>query len=137
MSTQYDPTTVRLSPAHDEVADDRIRGDLTIAEGVIEKIAGQAVLEVGPATGGPRTVLGINLPRSSGSAPRVSADVFGRDAVIKVQCGAVYPEPLSAVAQRIRDQVRHRVHDLTGIRVHEVDVEIVALRRPETTRRVE
>jgi uncharacterized alkaline shock family protein YloU len=136
MSTLHEPATIRLHAAHD-VADDRVPGDLTIAERVIEKIAGQAVLEVGPATGEPRTVLGINLPGSSGSAPRVSADVFGRDAVIQVRCGVVYPEPLSAVAQRIREHVRHRVHELTGIRVHEVDVEIVALRRPESTRRVE
>ena len=136
MSTAYNPATGRL-PTVDQVADDRVAGDLTIAERVIEKIAGQAVLEVGPATGEPRGILGVHLPRSSGSAPRVSADVFGQDAVIHVQCGVVYPEPLSGVAQRIREQVQSRVHDLTGITVHGVDVDVVALRRPRSLRRVE
>ena len=136
MTTPYVPASV--CPATAElVASDEVAGNLTIAGRVIEKVAGQAVLEVGPATGEPRGVLGINLPGSSGSAPRVVADVFGRDAVIQVQCGVVYPEPLSVVAQRIREHVRHRVHELTGVRVHEVDVHVVALRRPGSTRRVE
>jgi uncharacterized alkaline shock family protein YloU len=137
MSTAYDVATQVLSAdsSHDV---DHSAGDLKIAERVIEKIASQAVLEVGPATGEPRAVLGVNLAGFSGAAtPQVSADVFGREAVIQVRCGVVYPEPVGAVTQRVREHVRRKVHDLTGIRVHEVDVEVVALRRLAAARRVE
>lgn len=114
------------------------RGRLHIADRVVEKVASQAVTEVDLATGTPRTVLGRTL---LGRAPepdpdrraRADAHVDGGLVTVAVTLAVQWPAPVRQVADEVRRHLTARIHEMTGLEVAQVDVDVTALvtgRRP-------
>ncbi|WP_214410650.1 Asp23/Gls24 family envelope stress response protein [Sphaerisporangium fuscum] len=108
------------------------RGTTRIADRVLERIAARAVTEVDQVGGAAPRLLGVPLGRGAppAAAPRVSARVEGRLAVVHVALSATYPAPLRQVAQRVRERVAGRVRELTGLDARQVDVDVTRLVHP-------
>lgn len=104
------------------------RGALTIAERVVERIAARAAGEVDLASGAPRRILGRTLgdadPDRSASA---DARVDGHLATVSIGLAVQWPAPVRDVAEQVRRHVMARVHELTGLEVAEVDVDVPTL----------
>lgn len=101
------------------------RGRTEIAARVLEKIAARALAEVEEAGGAARRVLGVPLGGGSlAAAPQVTAWVDGALAVLSMRISVGYPVPVRDVTRRVRDHVRARVGDLTGLEVRQVDIEV-------------
>ena len=109
------------------------RGRTVIAERVVERIATRAATEAGAVVGP-----GAGLPGLRGPAerPRVTANVRGRMATVRVALGVTYPMPVRATTRAVRDRVRARVGELTGIDVRQVDIAVARLPEPSEGRRV-
>lgn len=104
------------------------RGTTTIADRVVEKIAGRAVTEVPAAGGAARRVLGIALgDDESQDTPVVDAHVDGGVVTVDVEMSVSYPEPVADVAGAVRRRVDERVSSLTGLRVAQVDIRVTSL----------
>lgn len=114
-----------------ELGDVEERGSLTIADRVVERVAGYAVTLVPGASAAPRRVLGITVGdvREDREAP-VDARVDGHVATVEASVSIAWPASVRAVAARLRDQVRADVEGLTGVRVAHVDVDVVSLSAP-------
>jgi uncharacterized alkaline shock family protein YloU len=101
------------------------RGNLTIADRVVERIAGQAATEVDHVTGVPRRVLGQTLGKvKADSQARASAKVDGSIVSISVDIAVEYPTPVRSVAAAVRRHVASTVHSLCGLDVVEVHVDV-------------
>jgi uncharacterized alkaline shock family protein YloU len=101
------------------------RGTLSIAPRVVERIAGQAATEVDHVTGVPRRVLGQTVGKvKADSQARASAKVDGSIASISVSVAVEYPTPVRAAAAAVRQHVSSTVHDLCGLEVVEVSVDV-------------
>lgn len=112
------------------------RGELTIADRVVERIAGAAVAEAHHAGGAAPSLLGRNLWASTEDMKaRVSAAVDGGVVTATVRLSIRWPEPVLDVARRVRERIVDRVEALTGLRVAEVDIDVTGLYAP-TSRRV-
>lgn len=103
------------------------RGQLVIAERVIEKVASQAASEVSVSAGRSGGVLGIGAHTDTTARPKVQVELSGRSATVEVETGVVYPTPLKQATGRIRDHVISRVEELTGVQVKRVDITIAWL----------
>ena len=124
--TEADPATTTspstaLPPAE-------ARGELQIADRVVEKIVAQAVSEVAHTTGVSRQVLGLGRGPSRTTA-RVSATVDGDIATVQVVMAVLWPEPVPDVTQRVREHVVGRLAQYAELRAAEVDIEVAALPR--------
>jgi len=119
--------------APDTRTEQESRGRTVIAERVVERIATRAAAEPGPVTGP-----GGGLPGLRGSAvrPRVTASVRGRVATVRVALGVTYPAPVRTITRRVREQVRNRVREMTGIDVRQVDIAVARLPEENDRRRV-
>jgi uncharacterized alkaline shock family protein YloU len=101
------------------------RGRLTIADRVVEKVAGQAAVEVDHVTGVPRRVLGQTLGKVKlDSQARASAKVDGSLVSISVSVAVEYPTPVRSVAAAVRQSVVERVHAICALDVVEVHVDV-------------
>lgn len=114
----------RQDPAH--------RGHLVVANTVVERIAtlvASQVVGVVSAGSGFDQVLGHRYPKAT-------ATVAGDRARIHVEIAVAWPHPLGQVAERVRNEVRHRVTTLADLRVDAVDVTAAkVLHVPEPARR--
>lgn len=102
------------------------RGNLELAERVVQKIATQAVSEIEYATGVSRQVLGVGRGRTRTSA-RVSAMVDGDIATVQITMSVLWPAPVPEVTQQVRDHVTARLAELASLRVAEVDIQVADL----------
>ncbi len=59
--------------------------------------------------------------------PHVSASVCGAVAAVHCDLAVRYPAPVPRLAAKIREHVRRRLRELTGIAVENVDIEVVEL----------
>lgn len=109
------------------------RGELTVADQVVEKIAAAVLAEVEGVGGSARRVLGVALGSDApeGSA-RVSAHVDGSLVTLDVACSITYPDPVRTVSERARIRLIERVGALTGLGVRQVDITVTALTTPST-----
>ncbi|WP_174546102.1 hypothetical protein [Nocardiopsis dassonvillei] len=90
-------------------------GRTVIEPGVVEKAAARAVREVPGA-----------LPaRSRTARARVSGEVV----LLRLRVGVRYPHSVREVAARVRGHVGRRIEQITGKRVHHIDIEIAELVR--------
>ncbi|WP_249933358.1 Asp23/Gls24 family envelope stress response protein [Blastococcus sp. CCUG 61487] len=115
------------------------RGSLTIANRVIERVAGYAATQVEGASAAPRRLLGINIgdARPDDEAS-VRARVDGQTATVEATIAVEWPRSIVDVAQRLRSRVRDDVLNLTGVQVAHVDVDVVSLPAPTSpSRRVQ
>lgn len=110
--------------------DPGLRGRLTIAPRVVERVAQHAVSEVDLATGAPARVLGIAVG-SSGERARVHADVHHDVAEVTVQMSVAWPASVREVTDQVRSRVVARLAELAGITRSHVTIRVGALRTPE------
>lgn len=119
-----------------ELGDPAERGTTTIADRVVERVAGHAVTLVDGASAAPRRVLGVSV---GGDRPdreaSVDARVDGHTATIEATVAVDWPASVREVATRLRQQVREDVGRVTGVRVEHVDVDVVSLLAPVTPAR--
>ena len=117
------------------------RGETLIAPSVVEKIATRVASEVDGVGGVVETGLGRLLPWTVGqpSPARASAEVGSETVSVDLTVNVVYPEPVAAVTNRVREQVTRRLAELCGLRATEVNISVPALVIPPrgARRRVE
>nr|WP_228773074.1 Asp23/Gls24 family envelope stress response protein [Streptomyces eurocidicus] len=130
-------TTVRAGApgAHTPAA---VRGRTSIADGVVEKIAGLAAREV-PGVyalgGGFARTLGAVRERVPGGRPSVTrgvkVEVGERQTAVDLDLVVVYGVPITEVAGEVRENVISAVERMTGLEVVEVNVAVVDVRLPD------
>lgn len=105
------------------------RGTLTVADRVVERVAGFAVTLVPDATAAPRRVLGVNVGESSpGQAASVDARVQGHVATVDATIAVRWPLSVREVADQVRHSIRDEVHRITGVEVDHIDIDVVTLK---------
>ncbi|MEU5428642.1 Asp23/Gls24 family envelope stress response protein [Streptomyces olivoreticuli] len=138
IATSGEPgTTVQPStPGADAPA--ATRGRTTIADGVVEKIAGLAAREVpGVHTlgGGFARTLGAvreRVPGARSSVTRgVKVEVGERQTAVDLDIVVEYGVPITAVAGEVRENVIAAVERMTGLEVVEVNIAVVDVRLPD------
>lgn len=107
------------------------RGDLVIADRVLQRIAVVAAREVdgvAPADGGSGA---LGRLFSSGY-PAVEVDQAGSRVRVQVDVATLWPRPAAQVAGGVRDAVARRLGELAGVHVDAVTVTVrdVVRRRP-------
>ena len=112
------------------------RGQTTIADPVVTKVAGIAAREVGGVHalgGGVARALGAvtqRLPVGDGTAQGVSVEVGEKEAAVDLTVVIDYGESIPQVTESIRDNVIRRIEGITGLRVTEVNVAVNDLYLP-------
>lgn len=101
------------APAHDR-RDRRELGVIQIKENVVAKLAAYLATEV-PDIGGR-----AELHRR----PAVSARVDGGQAYLDVTASVRWPASVGQVTADLRQHLRTRVHELTGLEVGEIRIEV-------------
>jgi uncharacterized alkaline shock family protein YloU len=102
---------------------------------VVEKVAAQAVHQVGAASGAARRVLGVTVGElTETSDARVRAEVDGDLAVVTVTMGVRWPASITTVADQVRSRIREEVSGATGIDVRRIDLEVVSMAVPSHDR---
>ncbi|MGI5120605.1 Asp23/Gls24 family envelope stress response protein [Marinactinospora thermotolerans] len=124
-TTAAPPRTVprqRPRPAEPEQ-----RGSTTIPERVVAKIAARAAAEVG---GTRRVGGGVTALLGSSSRPaKASARINGTTVSLRLGIAVRYPAPVRSTAREVREHVRERVEQTTGLTVRHIDIEITGLVR--------
>lgn len=104
------------------------RGRTQIAARVPERITSRMIAEADAAGGLARRILGVRVGRDGQAAPpRVQARIDGNLVTLRVAVSVAYPAPVRQVVGQLREQVMARVSELTGLRVGQVDVDVVTL----------
>ncbi|WP_199517294.1 Asp23/Gls24 family envelope stress response protein [Nucisporomicrobium flavum] len=111
-------------------------GKITIAAHVVEKIAAGAVLEVPDAGGAAPRMFGHAMPGAGhlgirrtgpGQLPKVKADVDGLTVYLDLAISTRWPASIGRVSRRVREHVRTRVHELTGLNVTGIRIAVTGL----------
>lgn len=122
-------------------------GQITVADAVVAKLAARAAVEVDDVGAAASRVLGKELSagglgklgmKSSqlGALPACQAQVDGQLAFVSLTISVRYPASVRQVAAAVREQVRGRVGQLTGLQIVEVDIKVPALVREPRPPRV-
>jgi uncharacterized alkaline shock family protein YloU len=112
------------------------RGQTTIADPVVTKVAGIAAREVGGVYklgGGVARALGAvtqRLPVGDNTAQGVSVEVGEKQAAVDLTVVVEYGESIPRVAEQIRENVIRRIEGTTGLSVTEVNVAVNDLHLP-------
>ncbi|GAA4680712.1 Asp23/Gls24 family envelope stress response protein [Streptomyces youssoufiensis] len=113
------------------------RGKTSIADGVVEKIAGMAAREVSGVHalgGGLARTLGAVRDRVPGGRPNVTrgvkVEVGERQTAIDLDIVVEYDVPITDVASDIRENVIAAVERMTGLEVVEVNIAAVDVHLP-------
>ena len=130
----------QLAPAgagHPEVRAGRNElGTISIADGVVSKIAARAAAENADAGAAAVQVLGRPLPgaevlpvrsTSLDALPKTTVDVDGSKAYVSLEISVRWPAPVPEVTRRVREHVRDRVKELAGLDVDEVHIIVADL----------
>jgi len=111
-------------------------GSISISDSVVAKIAARAAAEIPDAGAAASSVLGVNLPgagllgaRSTDldALPKVQASVDGGLAVLTLSLSVRWPSSVAGVTHTVREHVRRRVTELTGLSVTEVRISVTDL----------
>jgi uncharacterized alkaline shock family protein YloU len=106
------------------------KGQTTIADPVVTKVAGIAAREVGGVHelgGGVARALSSvtqRLPVGDSSSQGVSVEVGDKEAAVDVSVVIDYGESIPRVTQEIRDNIIRRIEGITGLSVTEVNVAV-------------
>ncbi|MDQ2894406.1 MAG: Asp23/Gls24 family envelope stress response protein [Actinomycetota bacterium] len=112
------------------------KGQTTIADPVVTKVAGIAAREVGGVYqlgGGVARALGAvtnRLPVGDSNTQGVSVEVGEKEAAVDLTVVVEYGESIPRVAQQIRENVVRRIEGITGLSVTEVNVAVNDLHLP-------
>lgn len=111
-------------------------GSLQISADALARIAQLATLEVDGvadvATGGAQSVRGL-LGKTSLQRP-VAVDLQDGVAKLRVSILAAYGSKIMPVCERVQENVKHTVQNMTGITVSRVDVIVAGLAAQATTK---
>lgn len=110
-----------------QAQDPRRRGRLVLADKVIEKIASQAVAEMGVVHGRPGGRLGIGSESDHQTRPKVDVDLGRDSADLAIAVGISYPGSIRRTTQQIREHVVQTVEQLSGVTVRRVDIDVTFL----------
>lgn len=94
------------------------RGRTTISERAVRRLAARAAGEVDGVA----------------ADPEVSARVTEETAVLKVRLPVEYPMPVGAVTDACREHLMRRTHELSGLVVPRVDIDVAELVDPAAVR---
>jgi len=121
-----------------ELAEAGERGRLTIAEKVVERVAGYTVTQVDGVSAAPRRLLGMTVGEArADSEASVSAQVGGSVGTVRATIAIAWPHPVRVVADRLRAAIRDDVARMTDGRVAQVDRDVVSFAAATSrTRRV-
>lgn len=106
-------------------------GTITIADGVIAKVAACAATENPDVGAAAIRVLGRALPGAGhlglrgtdlAGLPKTSVDVDGSKAFVNLEISVRWPAPVPAVADQLRSHLCSRITQLTGLSVEEVQI---------------
>lgn len=114
-------------------------GKITVAEGVVQKIAGKACREVGGVhamgTGGSRAFGAIRerIPGSSGPniAQGVGVEVGETQAAVDLDIVVEYGAAIADLGRNIQRNVKQAIERMTGLQVVEVNVNIDDVHLPD------
>lgn len=108
-------------------------GTISISDSVVAKLAAQATLEIPDAGAAAPRLLGRSLPGAGSlgvrptsltALPKASAHVDGSLALIRLEISVRWPMSVPAVTTAVREHVRSRVAELTGLIVAEVTIQV-------------
>ncbi len=110
-------------------------GAITINDRVVEKVAARAAVEIPDAGAAASRFLGrvagasaLGARQTSLTAlPKASVDVDGSLATLDLSISVRWPASVPEVASAVREHVRSRVTELTGLTVTEVSISVTAL----------
>lgn len=141
-TTQKDPPTTTQRAGSTDVTrrgSEPLSGDkgqTTIADGVVTKVAGMAAREVpgvhdlgagaARAIGNVTQRVGLGDARTQG----VAVEVGQREAAVDLTIVVEYGESIPRVAEAVREQIIKRVEGITGLSVTEVNITVNDLHFP-------
>lgn len=108
-------------------------GTISISESVVAKLAAQAAMEIPDAGAAAPRVLGRSVPGAGNlgvrptsltALPKASAHVDGSIALIRLEISVRWPVSVPVVTGAVRQHVRSRVAELTGLIVAEVTIRV-------------
>jgi uncharacterized alkaline shock family protein YloU len=112
-------------------------GTISIADGVVTKIAARAAAEDPDAGAAAARMLGRAVPGASRlpgvrdtnleGLPKTSVVVDGSKAYVTLELSVRWPVSIREVTGRVRSHVRDRVRELAGLDVDEVDIMVADL----------
>ena len=122
-------------------------GTISISDSVVAKLAAQAAVEIPDAGAAAPRLLGRSLsgagglgvrPTSLSALPKASAHVDASIALIRLEISVRWPASVPAVSAAVREHVRARLAELTGLKVAEVTIRVTDLvtEAAQPTRRV-
>lgn len=111
-------------------------GTISVQSAVVSKIASRAASEIPDAGAAAPRILGRSLSgagalgvreTSLSALPKSACRVDGNTALIEVSISVRWPASVPQVSQAVREHVRSRVNELTGLQVLEVAVRVTDL----------
>jgi uncharacterized alkaline shock family protein YloU len=111
-------------------------GMISINDRVVEKMAARAAAEIPDAGAAAPRVLGRSVtgpaalgarPTSLTALPKSSADVDGSTVILDLSISVRWPASVPEVTSAVREHLRSRVHELTGLTVTEVTISVTDL----------
>jgi uncharacterized alkaline shock family protein YloU len=111
-------------------------GTISIADGVVSKIAARAAAENPDAGAAAVRMLGRAVPGAGhlglrgtdlAGLPKTSVDVDGSKAFLTLEISVRWPASVPVVTEQVRSHLRRRVNDLTGLSVEEVHIVVADL----------
>jgi uncharacterized alkaline shock family protein YloU len=117
-------------PGHTEL------GMISIKDRVVEKMAGGAAAEIPDAGAAAPRVLGRSVTGATAlgarttsltALPKASADVDGSIVILDLSISVRWPASVPEVTSAVREHVRSRVQELTGLTVAEVSISVTDL----------
>lgn len=111
-------------------------GNITIADGVVSKIAARAAAENPDAGAAAAQLLGRTVPGAGRlgvrgtdlkALPKTTVEVDGAKAYVTMEISVRWPAAVPEITSQVRDHVRERVRDLAGLDVDEVHIVVTDL----------
>ncbi len=129
-STAVPPAAAGSRPGRTEL------GMISINDRVVEKIAARAAVEIPDAGAAASRFLGRSMAGASAlgarqtsltALPRTSVDVNGSQVILDLSISVRWPASVPEVTDAVREHVRSRVTELTGLTVTKVSISVTAL----------
>ena len=111
-------------------------GMIGINDRVVEKMAARAAAEIPDAGAAAPRVLGRSVTGAAAlgarttsltALPKSSADIDGSIVILDLSISVRWPASVPEVTSAVREHVRGRVHELTGLTVTEVSISVTDL----------
>ena len=111
-------------------------GAITVADGVVTKLAAQAAAENPDAGAAVTRVFGRAVPGAGNlsvratdlsALPKISVQVDGSKAYVTLEIAVRWPASIAEVTRQVRRHVRDRVRELAGLEVDDVHIVVADL----------